>query len=133
MLLVPLGNPAATKCHRCTDAGRCRGADIASATASSRTSNWAGLSIASSSWQMPNVLQPQAGSVRLQELRSTYEALQQSRVALEERDFLIATHERSEAALAGHATGLTSGLQSAAANIEALFTRCAHPCHDSLR
>lgn len=50
-------------------------------------------------------------------------ALQQSRVALEERDFLIATHERSEAALAGHASALTTGLESAAANVEALFTR----------
>ncbi|BDA48169.1 Kinesin-like protein KIN-5C [Coccomyxa sp. Obi] len=58
-----------------------------------------------------------------EELRSTFEALQQSRVALEERDFLIATHERSEAALAGHAAGLTSGLRSAATNIEALFNR----------
>jgi hypothetical protein len=60
----------------------------------------------------------------LQELQSAFAALQQSRVALEERDFLIATHERSEAALAGHAATLTSGLQSAAANVEALFTRC---------
>ncbi len=68
------------------------------------------------------------GNAPLQELRSTFEALQQSRVALEERDFLIATHERSEAALADHANGLTSGLQSAAANIEALFNRCVSLC-----
>ncbi len=43
---------------------------------------------------------------------------------MEERDFLIAAHERSEAALAGHANCLTENLQAAAANIEQLFIRC---------
>jgi hypothetical protein len=42
---------------------------------------------------------------------------------VEERDFLIAAHERSEAALAGHAGSLTGNLQTAAAHIEQLFAR----------
>lgn len=61
----------------------------------------------------------------MQELSSTYEALQQSRLACEERDYLIATHERSEAALAGHAGSLTSELQQAAGNMASLFDRQA--------
>ena len=59
----------------------------------------------------------------MQELQSTYEALQQSRLACEERDYLIATHERSEAALASHASALTAELQQAAANMSSLFDR----------
>ena len=61
----------------------------------------------------------------MQELSSTYEALQQSRLACEERDYLIATHERSEAALASHAGSLTSELQQAADNMASLFDRQA--------
>ena len=61
----------------------------------------------------------------MQELSSTYEALQQSRLACEERDYLIATHERSEAALASHAGSLTSELQQAANNMASLFDRQA--------
>ena len=59
----------------------------------------------------------------VQELQSTYEALQQSRLACEERDYLIATHERSEAALASHASALTEELQQAAANMSSLYNR----------
>ena len=59
----------------------------------------------------------------MQELHSTYEALQQSRLACEERDYLIATHERSEAALASHAGALTTELQQAANNMTSLFNR----------
>ena len=71
----------------------------------------------------------------MQELNSTYEALQQSRLACEERDYLIATHERSEAALAGHAGSLTSELQQAADNMARLFDRQAlqnSVCYGSL-
>jgi len=59
----------------------------------------------------------------MQELHSTYEALQQSRLACEERDYLIATHERSEAALASHAGALTTELQQAANDMTSLFNR----------
>ena len=61
----------------------------------------------------------------MQELQSTYEALQQSRLACEERDYLITTHERSEAALASHAGALTNDLQQAVDNMESLFNRRA--------
>ena len=64
----------------------------------------------------------------MQELQSTYEALQQSRLACEERDYLIATHERSEAALASHASALTAELQQAAANMSSLFNRYSSAC-----
>lgn len=53
----------------------------------------------------------------------THEALQQSRLACEERDYLIATHERSEAALAGHAGALTDELQRASDSMASLFSR----------
>ena len=62
---------------------------------------------------------------RTQELQSTYEALQQSQLACEERNYLIATHERSEAALASHASALTAELQQAAVNMSSLFDRHA--------
>ncbi len=64
----------------------------------------------------------------MQELQSTYEALQQSRLACEERDYLIATHERSEAALASHASALTAELQQAAASMSSLFNRYFPAC-----
>ena len=59
----------------------------------------------------------------MQELQATHEALQQSRLACEERDYLIATHERSEAALAGHAGALTDELQHASDSMTSLFSR----------
>ena len=59
----------------------------------------------------------------MQELQTTHEALQQSRLACEERDYLIATHERSEAALAGHAGALTDELQRASDSMASLFSR----------
>lgn len=59
----------------------------------------------------------------MQELQATHKALQQSRLACEERDYLIATHERSEAALAGHAGALTDELQRASDSMASLFSR----------
>jgi hypothetical protein len=59
----------------------------------------------------------------LQELANTYTALRGARLGIEERDFLIATLERSEAALASHATSLTSTIEGAAGDINLLVGR----------
>ena len=72
-----------------------------------------------------------AVSSSAQELASTFDALAAARRALEERDFLIAAHGRSEAALAAHAAELSAGLAAAAADTQLLFDRHAHipaPC-----
>jgi hypothetical protein len=64
-----------------------------------------------------------------QELRATAAQLAAARVDIEEREALILAHATAEASLAGHALGLTAGLDGAAANIGALFQRwrcCAH-------
>ncbi|KAK9822824.1 hypothetical protein WJX81_005423 [Elliptochloris bilobata] len=58
-----------------------------------------------------------------EELASTFGALGAARRALEERDFLIAAHGRSEAALAEHADALAAGLAAAAADMQLLFER----------
>jgi hypothetical protein len=60
-----------------------------------------------------------------QELASTFDALAAARTALEERDFLIAAHGRSEAALAGHAAELAAGLAAAADDTRLLLDWCA--------
>ena len=62
-------------------------------------------------------------SVPVQELQSTLLALRKARVGIEERDFLIATHERSENALASHASNLCGELGEAAQDIVSLFDR----------
>ena len=59
----------------------------------------------------------------MQELRRSLAALNTARQGIQERDFLIATHERSEHALAGHATSLCSELDGAAQEVTALFDR----------
>ena len=61
--------------------------------------------------------------VHLQELRRSLAALNTARQGIQERDFLIATHERSEHALAGHANSLCSELDGAAQDMAALFDR----------
>ena len=61
----------------------------------------------------------------VQELASTFGALAAARRALEERDFLIAAHGRSEAALAEHADALAAGLAALTADTQLLFERCA--------
>ena len=61
--------------------------------------------------------------VWLQELRRSLAALTTARQGIQERDFLIATHERSEHALAGHANVLCNELDSAAHEVTALFDR----------
>ena len=58
-----------------------------------------------------------------QELRRSLAALNVARQGIQERDFLIATHERSEHALAGHANSLCSDLDSAAQEVNHLFDR----------
>ncbi|KAK9804380.1 hypothetical protein WJX72_010110 [[Myrmecia] bisecta] len=60
-----------------------------------------------------------------EELKSTYSALRKARLGMEERDFLIATHERSENALASHAVNLSSELGAASDDIKSLFDRLA--------
>jgi len=62
-----------------------------------------------------------------QELASTFDALAAARTALEERDFLIAAHGRSEAALAGHAAELAAGLAAAADDTRLLLDWCGGP------
>jgi hypothetical protein len=61
----------------------------------------------------------------LQELLDTYSALQAAKTAIQERDFMIATLERAETALAGHADHLTSSLVAAAGDLKAAVTRQA--------
>ena len=69
--------------------------------------------------------QRQSQHVGMQELGSVEEALEQARVALQERDFLIVAHERSEDALASHALELTSRLDVACGDVTSLAERCA--------
>jgi chromosome segregation ATPase len=59
------------------------------------------------------------------QLEEAHEALRLARQGIEERDFLIATHERSEEALADHAISLSGELQHAAKDIGALFATVA--------
>ena len=61
--------------------------------------------------------------VHAQELRRSLSALNTARQGIQERDFLIATHERSEHALAGHASSLCSELDGAAQEVTSLFDR----------
>eukprot|EP00884_Botryococcus_braunii_P002389 jgi/Botrbrau1/12150/Bobra.0186s0062.2 len=58
-----------------------------------------------------------------QELLDTYNALQAAKTAIQERDFMIATLERAETALAGHADHLTLSLVAAAGDLQAVVTR----------
>lgn len=48
-----------------------------------------------------------------------------ARLGIQERDFLIATHERCESALASHANSLTTELDGAAQEVTMLFDRQA--------
>ena len=63
----------------------------------------------------------------MQELRRSLAALNTARQGIQERDFLIATHERSEHALANHANSLCSDMDGAAQEMTALFDRYAAP------
>lgn len=65
----------------------------------------------------------------LQELRHSLAALNTARQGIQERDFLIATHERSEHALANHANSLCSDMDGAAQEVNALFNRCVASKH----
>ncbi|KAL3151849.1 hypothetical protein ABBQ38_012814 [Trebouxia sp. C0009 RCD-2024] len=60
-----------------------------------------------------------------EELRRSLAALNTARQGIQERDFLIATHERSEQALAQHANSLCSDMDGAAQEMTALFDRLA--------
>lgn len=65
----------------------------------------------------------------MQELAAARQALDRARLGLQERDFLVVAHERSEAALAGHARELTAKLQGACADVSALSHRyCLAAC-----
>lgn len=57
------------------------------------------------------------------ELAATQEELRQARLAIQERDHAIATHQRCEAALAGHAGTLNEALADAVADVALLFQR----------
>lgn len=59
------------------------------------------------------------------QLEEAHEALRLARQGIEERDFLIATHERSEEALAEHAVSISGELQHAADDIGVLFATVA--------
>lgn len=59
------------------------------------------------------------------QLEEAHEALRLARQGIEERDFLIATHERSEEALADHAVSVSGELQHATEDITALFLTVA--------
>ena len=61
----------------------------------------------------------------LQELQRSLTALNMARLGIQERDFLVATHERCEGALASHATSLTTELDGAAQEVTSLFDRQA--------
>lgn len=52
-------------------------------------------------------------------------ALRRAKGAIRERDFLIAVHERSEKALASHATALNDELGKAVTAVHELHSRCA--------
>ena len=57
------------------------------------------------------------------ELAATQEELREARVAIQERDFAIATQKQCEQALAAHAAELNRALAAAAADISLLFKR----------
>ena len=59
----------------------------------------------------------------VQELHTTQLALRRARVAIQERDFLLATHERSESALASHSVNLCGELERTAAELGDLHGR----------
>ena len=59
------------------------------------------------------------------ELCSTAATLAQAEEGLEERDYLIATHERAQEGLLGHAEGVRAELDAAAADVAALFGKVA--------
>ena len=59
----------------------------------------------------------------VQELTAIIGELDRARVGLQERDFLIVAHERSEDALAGHALDLTAKLDVACADVKTLSNR----------
>ena len=59
----------------------------------------------------------------VQELHATQLALRRARVAIQERDFLLATHERSESALASHSVNLCGELERTAAELGDLHGR----------
>lgn len=56
-------------------------------------------------------------------LAATQEELRQAQLAVQERDYAIATHQRCEAALAGHAGALNEALLGAVADVALLFQR----------
>ncbi|KAI7844763.1 hypothetical protein COHA_001645 [Chlorella ohadii] len=62
------------------------------------------------------------GEVRT-ELAATQEELRQAQLAVQERDYAIATQQRCEATLAGHAGSLNDALAGAAADVALLFQR----------
>ncbi|KAL4437763.1 hypothetical protein ABPG77_005675 [Micractinium sp. CCAP 211/92] len=57
------------------------------------------------------------------ELAATQKELRQAQLAVQERDYAIATHQRCEAALAGHAGALNEALLGAVADVALLFQR----------
>lgn len=57
------------------------------------------------------------------QLAATQDELRQARLAIQERDHAIATHQRCEAALAGHAGALHEALAGAVADVALLFQR----------
>ena len=61
----------------------------------------------------------------LQERSRLEGALERARVGLEERNFLIVAHERSESSLAAHALDLTCRLNAALADHASLTRRCS--------
>ncbi|KAL4443980.1 hypothetical protein ABPG75_011717 [Micractinium tetrahymenae] len=78
-------------------------------------------------WQAEMAAQAAAHEKQMGEVRSelayTQEELRQARLAIQERDYAIATHQRCEAALAGHAGALNEALAGAAADVALLFQR----------
>lgn len=59
----------------------------------------------------------------MQELGCTRELLEAAKVGLQERDFLVLAHERSEGALATHALELTRKLDNSCGNTSRLAGR----------
>lgn len=57
------------------------------------------------------------------QLAAAQEELRQAQVAIQERDFAIATQQQCEAALAGHAGALNEALAGALADVALLFQR----------
>lgn len=83
--------------------------------------------LAKQDWQLEMAAQAaaheqQMGQVRSQ-LAATQDELRQARLAIQERDHAIATHQRCEAALAGHAGALHEALAGAVADVALLFQR----------